>query len=167
MPLGIGQREERVMNPFIERHQHQITGVLSCFDRVIITGTLPEIAYAGAMERFFGHRHIRFFDYPHWAEPLRDELRDNAERLAAAAALEIEFIRRLKAFRKEARIKEILAERGDHPGLVHIFSAMEACPSYRPWYDKPSGQTHLKPTSGKCLHSGLKVEERNSVMAIS
>ncbi len=24
------------MNPFINRHQNQITGVLSCFDRVII-----------------------------------------------------------------------------------------------------------------------------------
>ncbi len=140
------------MNPFIERHQHQITGVLSCFDRVIITGTLPEIAYAGAMERFLGNRGIRLFDYPHWAEPLRDELRRNAEQLAFEAGLEIEFIRRLKAFRKETRIKEILAERGEHPGLVHVFSAMEACSSYRPWYDKPSGQTHLKPTSGKCLH---------------
>jgi len=140
------------MNPFIARHQHQITGVLSCFDRVILTGTLPEIAHAGAMERLLRHRNIRLFDYPRWAEPLRDELRRNAEQLAAEAGLEIDFIRRLKAFRKEARVKEILAERGDHPGLVHIFSAMEACPSYRPWHDKASGQTHLKSSPGKCLH---------------
>ena len=140
------------MNPFVERHQDQISGVLSCFDRVIITGTLPDIAHAGAMEGFLRHRNIRLFDYPRWAEPLRDELRRNAEQLATEAGLEIEFIRRLKAFRKEARIKEILAERGDHPGLVHIFSAMEACSSYRAWYDKLNGQTHLKPTSGKCLH---------------
>ncbi len=140
------------MNAFIERHQQQITGVLSCFDRVILTGTLPEIAHTGAMERFLRYRNIRLFDYPRWAEPLRDDLRRNAERLAAEAGLEIEFIRRLKAFRKEARIKAIPGERGDHPGLVHIFSAMEACSSYRAWYDKSSGQTHLKPTSGKCLH---------------
>ena len=140
------------MNPFIERHQHQITGVLSCFDRVIITGTLPQIAYAGAMESFLRSRDIRLFDYTHWAEPLRDELRCNAERLAAEEGVKIEFIRRFKTFRKEARIREIVAERGDHPGLVHIFLAMEACSSYRAWYDKASGQTHLKPTSGKCLH---------------
>ena len=140
------------MNPLVERHQHQIAGVLSCFDRVIITGTLPEIAYAGAMERFLRSRSIRLFDYPRWAEPLHDELRGHAEQVASDAGLQIEFIRRLKSFRKEARIKEILAERGDHPGLVHIFSAMESCPSFRPWYHKPSGQTHLKSTSGKCLH---------------
>ena len=31
------------MNPFVERHQDKIAGVLSCFDRVVITGTLPDI----------------------------------------------------------------------------------------------------------------------------
>jgi hypothetical protein len=34
------------MNPFVERHQGQITAVLCCFDRIVITGTLPEIALA-------------------------------------------------------------------------------------------------------------------------
>ena len=47
---------------------------------------------------------------------------------------------------------KVLERRGDHPGLVHIISAMEACDSYRPWHDKTSGQTFLKPDSGKCLH---------------
>jgi len=44
---------------------------------------------------------------------------------------------------------EALARRGDHPGLVHVISAMEACESYRPWHDKASGKTFLKPDSGK------------------
>ena len=140
------------MNPFIERHQGEIAGVLTCFDRVIITGTLPEIGHAEAMVRYLGERETRLFDYPRWAEPLRDELRQHAERVAAEAGLEIEFIRSSKAFRKEDRVKAILAERGDAPGLVHIFSAMEACPSYRPWYDKLHHATQLKSTPGKCLH---------------
>ena len=140
------------MNPFVTRHQDRIAGVLSCFDRVIITGTLPDIAHAGAMAHFLDYRHIRLFDFPRWAEPLRNALRDNAERVACEAGLKIEFIRRIKAFRKEERIQEIIAERGDHPGLVHIFSAMESCSSYRPWYDKPKQRALLKPTSGKCLH---------------
>jgi hypothetical protein len=140
------------MNPFVERHQDDIVGVLSCFDRVVISGTLPDICHAKAMAGFLGYRNIRLFDYPRWAEPLRDELRANAERLAAEAGLQIEFIRRFKAFRKEDRIQAILAERGEHPGLVHIFSAMETCSSYRPWYDKPSGHALLKPRTGQCLH---------------
>jgi hypothetical protein len=140
------------MNPFVEQHQDEIGCVLSCFDRVVITGTLPEICHAKAMAGYLGGRGIRLFDYPRWAEPLGDEIRANAERVAAEAGLKIEFIRKLKAFRKEERVRQILAERGDHPGLVHIFSAMETCSSYRPWHDKPSGKTFFKPVSGKCLH---------------
>jgi hypothetical protein len=140
------------MNPFVERHQDDIGNVLSCFDRVVLTGTLPDICYAKAMAGFLSYRDIKLFDYARWAEPLREELRTNAERRASEAGLEIEFIRRVKAFRKEDRIQAILAERGDHPGLVHVFSAMESCSSYRPWHDKTTHRTFLKPTSGKCLH---------------
>jgi hypothetical protein len=140
------------MNRFIERHQNKISSMLSCFHRVVVTGTLADIGYAGTMAGYRSYRKIRLFDYPRWAEPLRDELRDHAEQLAIEAGIEIEFIRRQKAFRKEDRIKAIIGKRGDHPGLVHIFSAMESCTAYRPWPDKKKAHTTLKPTSGKCLH---------------
>ena len=140
------------MNPFVARHEQQIAGIISCFDRVVITGTLPDICHAKAMAGFLSYRDIRLFDYARWAEPLRDELRAHAEQCAVQAGLNIEFIRSHKAFRKEQRIKDILAERGDHPGLVHVFSAMEACSSFRPWHDKKTHKTFLKPTQGKCLH---------------
>ena len=140
------------MNPFIERHQDSITGVLSCFDRVVITGTLPDICYDGAMAGFLSYHKIRIFDYPNWANEIRDEIRQHAESLAQRSGVEIEFIRRHKAFRKEERIKSIIQERGDHPGLVHIFSAMESCTAFRPWHDKSTHHTFLKTTQGKCLH---------------
>lgn len=140
------------MESFLERHADLIQGVLSCFDRVVLTGTLPDLCHAEAMARYLGARGIRLFDYPRWAEPFRDELRAHAERLAQEAGLTIEFIRRVKDFRKEKRIKQLLATRGEHPGLVHIFSAMEPCPSFRPWHDKRSGKTCLKPAEAKCLH---------------
>ena len=140
------------MNPLVERHREAIAGVLTCFDRVLITGTLPEICHGEALARHLSARQVRLFDYPRWAEPFREELRAHAERVAEEAGLTIEFIRRHDAFRKEARIKQILAERGAHPGLVHVFSAMESCTSFRPWHDKASHRTMLKPTQGKCLH---------------
>lgn len=135
-----------------DRYASVIRGVLSCFDRLLIQGTLPDIAYAGAMTGELNKRRIRIFDFTHFAQPLREAIRDNAERLADEHGLSIEFIRRIKAFRKEDRVAEIVAERGSHPGLVHIFSAMERCTSFRPWHDKASGKTFLKPDTGRCLH---------------
>jgi hypothetical protein len=36
----------------LERYDERIAGVLSCFDRVVITGTLPGVCYADGMTRF-------------------------------------------------------------------------------------------------------------------
>lgn len=139
------------MTSLVERYGDKIAGVLSCWDRVIVQGTLPGLCFAEGMTSYLNAHGIRIFDYPRWAEPLRDEIRENAESLAEKHDIEIEFMRK-STFRKEDRIKEIIAQRGSHPGLVHILSAMEACPSYKPWHDKTTHRTFLKPDSGKCLH---------------
>jgi hypothetical protein len=139
------------MAPLTERYANKIRGVLSCFDRVVITGTLPDICYADAMSSHLRSKGIRIFDYTRFAEPLRDEIRLHAEELAQKNGLEIEFIRK-KDFRKEKRLKQIIIKRGDHPGLVHIFSAMEPCPSFKPWHNKKTGKTFLRGTESKCVH---------------
>jgi hypothetical protein len=139
------------MELFTERHADKISGELSCLDRVVITGTIPGICHAEAMSAYFRFKSIRIFDYARWAEPLRDQIRQNAHKLAEEAGLSIEHLRHSNV-RKESLVREILKTRGGHEGLVCIFSAMEACPSYKPWHDKPSGRTFFKPDTGKCLH---------------
>jgi hypothetical protein len=134
-----------------ERHRDQIAGVLGCWDRMLIFGTLPKICYAAGMTSYLYERQIRIFDYPKFAEPFRNELRENAERLAAENGIEIEFLRK-RNVRKEDRVKEMLTRRGDHPGLVCILSAMEPCSTYKPWHNKGTGKTYLRSDDGKCLH---------------
>ena len=124
---------------------------MGCWDRVLIFGTLPRICFAGGMTSFLFERKIRIFDYAKFAEPFRNRIRENAEQMAAEAGIEIEFIRK-RNFRKEDRVKEILTKRGEHPGLVCIFSAMEPCSTYKPWHNKQTGKTYLVPDDGKCLH---------------
>ena len=136
---------------FLERYAGQIVGQLGCWDRLVVSGTLMDVGYSGALESLLRRDEIRCFDLKHFAEPLREAMRDHALKLTRAAGLEVEFIQR-KNFRKEDRITEILARRGTGPGLVHVFSAMEACTTFQPWHDKRSGRTGLKPTTGKCLH---------------
>ena len=110
-----------------ERYRERLAGVLSCYDRIIVIGTLPGACYAKGMTGFLSARQIRIFDYSRFAEPLRDRVRDRAAELANAAGLTIEHIAK-KHIRKEDVVAKILAVRGDHPGLVHhIISAMEAC----------------------------------------
>jgi hypothetical protein len=134
-----------------ERYQKQIAGVISCWDRVVIRGTLTTVGYPEGMGAYLSARGIRIFDFHEFAKPLTESVKANAERLAAEAGLEIDYIRK-KNFRKEDRIRAVLRERGDHPGLVWVFSALEPCYTFRPWRDPASGRCYLRLKDGKCLH---------------
>ena len=135
----------------VNRYAVNMHGVLSCYDRILIMGTLPGACYADGMSSFLYSRGIRIFDYARFAEPLRDRVRSRAQEVCSAAGLEIEHVSK-SHIRKEELVQRVLASRGDAPGLVHVLSAMEACPSYRPWHDKISGKTRLRGDTGKCLH---------------
>ena len=134
-----------------DRYDDRIAGVLSCYDRVVITGTLPTVCYAEGMTRFLYANRIQIFKYPDFAMTLRERVREQVASIVAEAGVTIEHIAK-SHIRKEAVVAKVLEQRGDHPGLVHVLSAMEACPSYRPWHDKASHKTFLRPDTGKCLH---------------
>jgi len=134
-----------------ERYSEHLAGVLSCYDRVLITGTLPGVCYAAGMTHILYAKGIRIFDYAQFTAPLRDRVRERAAAIAAEAGISIEHIAK-RYIRKEEVVAKVLAVRGTHPGLVHVISAMETCDSYQPWHDKATGKSFLRPDSGKCLH---------------
>jgi hypothetical protein len=145
-------RDEMATTLIPEKYKDEIHGVLHSYDRVVISGNLQPLCYAKGMTKYLYTHQIRIFDYTQFVEPLRDLIRKSAQAAAEENKLDIEFIARKDDFRKEERVKEIVEERGDHPGLVHIFSAMEGCQAYQPWHNKQTHQTYVKMTQGKCLH---------------
>ena len=140
------------MELITEKYASELYGVLSCYDRIVIAGHLQPLSYAKGMTKYLYQEGIRIFDYKEFAQPLRDLVRENAEQIAQTNGVGIEFVSKSSQMRKEDRIGQILEKRGNHPGLVHILSAMEACTAYKPWHDKQSGKTYVKTTQGKCLH---------------
>ena len=139
------------MDSLTERYDERIAGVLSCYDRVVVTGTLPGVCYAEGMTRYLYANNIRIFDYPQFAATLRDAVRSRAAAVAAQAGIAIEHIAK-SHIRKEDVVAKVIERRGKHPGLVHVISAMEACDAYQPWHNKTTHRTYVRPDSGKCLH---------------
>lgn len=133
------------------KYNNQLSGVLKCYDRIVVSGTLPELCFSQGMTSYLYKRGIKIFDYPRFAEPFKERLRSNAEQIAKENGIEIEYVAK-SHIRKEDLVGKVLKERGYGAGLVHILSAMEACPSYKPWHDKRTGKTFLKGTQSKCLH---------------
>jgi hypothetical protein len=92
---------------FIDQYSKQIFGVLHCYDRIIIQGTIPGVCYAGGMTSYLYANKIRIFDYPKFAEPYREEIRNNAEQIASINGIKIQFVRK-RNIRKEKIISDII-----------------------------------------------------------
>ena len=52
-----------MVEQLITRSHDQRSGVLSCYDRVPIPGTIPTVCYAAGMTSFLYTNQIRIFDY--------------------------------------------------------------------------------------------------------
>jgi predicted transcriptional regulator len=139
------------MKAITEKYSKDVRCVLSCYDRILIDGTLPELSHAGGMTHYLYSKGVKIFDYVKFAEPLKDIIKQNAEQIAKDNNIEIEFVRNT-SIRKEDLIKEKLLQKGNATGVIHILSALEICTSYQPWHDKRTGKTFVKPDYGKCLH---------------
>ena len=58
--------------PFLKRHEKKIKGVLGCYARIVMTGTLLDVAYPAAVQNLLSERGLRCFEIGEFAEPLRE-----------------------------------------------------------------------------------------------
>ena len=105
----------------VERYASNLHGVLSCFDRIIIVGTLSGACYAQGMTSFLYQKNIRIFDYPKFAEPLRNRIRDRAHEVCVEAGIQIEHVSRCDIRkRRMGRACAGSAWRRPWPGACHL-----------------------------------------------
>lgn len=104
-----------------DKYADKIYGTLTCYDREIFQGYISGWSHAEGMTSYLHANNIRIFDFSSFCQPLTEQVRQNAERIAAENGIEIEFIRKLHAFRKDDRIQKIISESGKTEGMVHIF----------------------------------------------
>lgn len=140
------------MLALLKRYADRILGVLSCYDRVILWGTLPVVSHPAGLAKFFYDHDIPLTDLTQFAVRLRDQLDAHLRKLATTAGVQFEIIYTPRTMRKEARIQEILESRGDHPGLVHIFSVSEPGAVFDVRKKKETGIPYLLSRRGKCKH---------------
>lgn len=136
------------MSSLLQRYADRIAGSLSCFDRLILWGTLVRVSHPGGLVNRLKELDVPLQDFAAFAAQLRDEFTAHLRELAAAAGVEIEYLASARLVRKEARIQAVLAERGTHPGLVHIFAVKEPARVFEARQGK--GNPYLIARRGAC-----------------
>lgn len=134
------------MEQFIVKHQDKITGIISCFDRILIKGYLP-IGYPKSMEAFLNRHGVLFKDFKAFASHCSDQLKEHAQELARKAGRP--FIYLNSPIRKDERARDIAQHDGIPQGLVCVFSIVEPAQSFKLKYGQ--GKPRLIATSPRCL----------------
>jgi len=125
------------VNSFLEKHATKVTGVLECFDRVILRGHLP-MASAAYFSTWLRSKRIALnlqHPEPGWwtfkeAAPwFAQQLKAHAQTLAAATNRPYRHLSSHQPMEENARA---LAEQdGIADGLVCVYGTMETCQTFR------------------------------------
>lgn len=135
----------------LARYSSALVGSLRCFDRVIMHGTLIDVAHPGALLVSMAAAGFKPRDLARFAQPITVKVRDHIIGLAHQEGVEIEVVTR-KNFRQEDRVAEILKVRGTHPGLVHIFAVKESATVFDTRHARADGYAQVIARRGACMH---------------
>jgi hypothetical protein len=138
------------MDGFIQRHQEDVMGVLTGFDRLLFRGTLRSIAYGEGLDRFLGAVGVRYKDFGAYAEGLSERIKSHAERLAAAAGRPYQYVSK-STQSKEEIARAIAARDGITEGMVCVLRCVEPCMSFSIRRDR-GGVFRFVSQERKCLH---------------
>ena len=135
----------------ISRYKDRLLGSLGCFDRVILHGTLIDVAHSGALLVSMHAAGFKPRDLARFAQPITTKVRDHIIGLARQEGIEIEMVTR-KDFRQEDRVAAILKTRGTHAGLVHIFAVKESANVFDTRHARADGYAQVIVRRGACIH---------------
>lgn len=134
------------MEKFIQKHEHNILGTLSCVDRIVFKGYLP-ISWADSFESFLRRNHCLIKDFKTFVSGHSNQVKEAAKQMAAEQNRPYIYLN--SRLRKEAYVKQIIERDSITEGLVCVLAATEACQSFRILYGE--GRPVLKNARRKCL----------------
>ena len=116
------------MQAFLDKHAAKITGVLSCFDRMLFRGYLP-IMFGASMAQFLNQAGIKFRNLKTFLTEHAAILKAHAQSMAENEGRPYIYLASAGS-RKEQRARDIAEADGIEEGLVCVFSQLEPCNTF-------------------------------------
>lgn len=139
------------MQQFISKHQQDIIGTLSGWDRIRFRGTIRMLAYAGGLLTWLSDRRVLLKQFKTFSLGLTDTLKQSVEAVANAAKRTITYLAS-SCLSKEELVQQLLRREGLTEGLVCVLSCVEPCQSFDIHRNRETKYIDLVPALRKCLH---------------
>jgi hypothetical protein len=132
-------------HPFLAKHKDAISGVLSCFDRVIFRGHLP-LSYPKGMSGFLYQQKVLLKHFKDYAPQIAGRVRDHVKAIVEQAGAPYRHLPSKEPM--EALARQMAEEKGIKEGVVCGFSQLETCRTFR--FDCSGPQVRLRGDFRKC-----------------
>jgi len=139
------------MKRFVSRHSGKIIGVLSGFDRLLLRGTLRQLAHLSGMRSFLAYKRILLKDFTDYAQSVTARVREQSNEIAEAAGMSVNYLPSSQV-RKEDLARNLQDQRGIESGLVCVLSCVEPCMGYEIHRNREKQILELQLGIRKCLH---------------
>jgi len=139
------------MNEFIKKHEGNVIGVLSGWDRIRFRGTLRRLAVTRLMMGWLWDQQVMLKHFKPFALELTAGLKASVERVAEAAGRTVKYVASA-ALSKEDLVRELIRREGIDDGLVCVLSCVEPCQTYDIYKNRETKHIDLVQRRRKCLH---------------
>src|SRR6266545_3842883 len=119
-----------VLNPFIEKHQKDVMGILHCFDRLRLQGSLRYLYCREVFEEYLSKAKVLYKDFKQFTTGLTAEVWQSAEQLAQSLKRPFVYLAS-SALSKEEEAQRICRQDKIKEGLVAVFRCVEPCRTYK------------------------------------
>jgi hypothetical protein len=139
------------METFIRRHQADVSGVLSGFDRVRVRGTLRLLSSVRGMMHFMTQSGVLLKQFRQLVERTTTQLKEATGRIAQKAGRPVHYVVSPNQNKEEIALK-IARQDGVTEGLIAVLECVESCRSFEVYKDRAKKQLDLRYLPRKCLH---------------
>jgi hypothetical protein len=147
------------MQTFLRRHEGNIHGVLSGFDRIRFRGTQRSISFAEGLFRYLCAVKVLLMAFKAFFDGTTRKLRLATERLAkTTAAGKVVYLSGTRD--KQEVIDGLIRKHGvaeSFTGLIAVLSCVESCRSFELHKNASAGKLEVRSAFRKCLHYYLYI----------
>ena len=139
------------LNPFIEKHQKDVMGILHSFDRLRLQGSLRYLYCTEIFEEYLSKAKVLCKDFKRHAQAVTGQICRKAEQLAQSLGRPYTYFASSR-LSKEQEAQKIVEQDGLKEGLVAVFSCVEPCRTYKMRGNYQTKMLEPRLEWGKCLH---------------
>ena len=137
------------MNAMITKHNAQVIGELSGWDRIVFRGTLRILSFVGGMMGYLSRVGVLLKNFADHSQALTERLIEASLAAAHQANRPVKYLESPK-IRKDECAREIAASDGIQEGLICVLTCVEPCQSYEIYRNPETKMLELTPRLRKC-----------------